>query len=617
MLHLLPEIERAEREDTDTSTHSSQKSFRRQIGDEVRRAVRGEYAALHLLLEEGFYRIELLQQDLLQKHAEQKELLRVHTDMVKTAVDHSSKVDNPAVIPDHHSSNVFDPAVLHDQKIEEPYFSTWHPQAPQSAHAAACPVRNSPIDEEVGLCKQEPPEEQGTSKEDDMNALANANGWNVKKQKDQRYRKLRDAMPGTGMCSSIRLRLLDVAESKLFLYVADGIVLANSLFMGIQTEVSLSRALAGITDPIPAFGVIERLFTISLMIEWSIRVGAFQNMYFRVPEWQWHVFDTLLVVAAVVELVATGINGASISSGAQSTMLRVVRVFRIARLLRVVRFVSVFRELRLMMCGLLSSARSLMWSIVFLTLIMYVFGLFFSQAVLGFYQSGSFQDAPDSLKRSLTDRFGSVEQTMLTLFSSISGGINWEEAVVPLKQIHVVNIVFFCLYIMVTYHGVLHVMTGIFVDSAMMASRTDRDEVIADELSEQDSYMAQMRDILLEADASKTGTISLEDFQAKLKDERMQSHLLALRLDPSEALGYFSLLDTEGTGIVPVQEFVVGCYRLKGQAKGLDLASVMYENKKLTRIFTKFMQSSEMQYNQINDKMCVLCQHLHGGNLVF
>ena len=82
--------------------------------------------------------------------------------------------------------------------------------------------------------------------------------------------------------------------------------------------------------------------------------------------------------------------------------------------------------------------------------------------------------------------------------------------------------------------------------------------------------------------------------------------------DATEALGYFSLLDTEGSGIVPMQEFVVGCFRLKGQTTGFDLISMLHVNKKLTRISTKFMHSSELPYDQINEKMRDICHHLHG-----
>jgi len=252
-----------------------------------------------------------------------------------------------------------------------------------------------------------------------------------------------------------------------------------------------------------------------------------------------------------------------------------------------------------------------------MSLIMYLFGLVFLQAVLAFYQSGSSDSASEELQQTLEEKYGSIQRVLLTLFSSVSGGINWADAMSPLGEISTLYVVFFCMFIMVTYHGILHVMTGIFVDSAMMASRTDRDEAIADEMSEKDSYMAQMRDLLLEGRAHHSGSISMEEFEVKLKDERMQTFLKALELDASEARGYFSLLDTEGLGTVTVQEFVVGCFRLKGQTKGLDLANVMHENKKLTRIFTKFMHSSEMQYDQINEKMQIICQHLQGKTLDF
>lgn len=48
-------------------------------------------------------------------------------------------------------------------------------------------------------------------------------------------------------------------------------------------------------------------------------------------------------------------------------------------------------------------------------------------------------------------------------------------------------------------------------------------------------------------------------------------------------MGIFQLLD-DGSGIVSIDEFVMGFLRLKGNAKAVDLVTLMYENRKMSKL---------------------------------
>merc|ERR1712107_826755 len=49
----------------------------------------------------------------------------------------------------------------------------------------------------------------------------------------------------------------------------------------------------------------------------------------------------------------------------------------------------------------------------------------------------------------------------------------------------------------------------------------------------------------------------------------------------SEAWGLFRLLDLDNSGGVDIHEFTMGCLRLKGEARTIDVATMMYENKRV------------------------------------
>merc|ERR1712014_553303 len=79
------------------------------------------------------------------------------------------------------------------------------------------------------------------------------------------------------------------------------------------------------------------------------------------------------------------------------------------------------------------------------------------------------------------------------------------------------------------------------------------------------------------------GGLTLEELKGHLNDEKTRLRLKALGLDVSEAHGLFRLLDTDDQGELDCDEFAIGCLRLRGQAKSLDTATLMYENKKMMK----------------------------------
>jgi len=63
----------------------------------------------------------------------------------------------------------------------------------------------------------------------------------------------------------------------------------------------------------------------------------------------------------------------------------------------------------------------------------------------------------------------------------------------------------------------------------------------------------------------------------------VKTYLGALGLDTCEVEGLFKLLDVDGSGFVDLDEFVMGLLRLKGMAKTVDVATLMFEHKKLSK----------------------------------
>lgn len=120
--------------------------------------------------------------------------------------------------------------------------------------------------------------------------------------------------------------------------------------------------------------------------------------------------------------------------------------------MRIFRFVIALRTL---VRSIMHTLKALIWAMLLLTLIVYVFAVLFTQIVDG-AEKDLGVDAPEMANS--TRYFGSLPQTMLSLFMSITGGVSWEAVIEPLTFISPVWSLVFLFYISFIYFAVLNVV---------------------------------------------------------------------------------------------------------------------------------------------------------------
>jgi len=207
-----------------------------------------------------------------------------------------------------------------------------------------------------------------------------------------------------------------------------------------------------------------------------------------------------------------------------------------------------------------------------------------------FLREGRTQDDSntyDEIRKDLENHFGTIIKTTYSLTQAISGGRSWGEYADIFLEINPWYGVVYGVFIVFMVFGVLNILTGIFVESTRNLANFDQDLVIQEELSQQESTINQIRCLFGEIDTDKSGTISLKELQDNLDDDRVKAYFALLHMDVTEAEGLFSLLDTDGSGEVSIVEFIVSCMRLKGQARSIDMAHMMFESKRLWRLVKK------------------------------
>jgi len=170
-----------------------------------------------------------------------------------------------------------------------------------------------------------------------------------------------------------------------------------------------------------------------------------------------------------------------------------------------------------------------------------------------------------------------------------------------------VYFVLFVFYIFFTLVGLLNVVTGIFVDSAV-CTRTE-DEVVESFTEEQKRLCGEMRRIFASADMDGNGCITFEEFCKHVEDPWVQAFLSGLDIDISDARIVFTLLDVDGSGSLTVEEFVDGAMKLKGPAKGIDMLAVMFDLVRYSLRFSDLCSFLEEQTGQIKDLLAKGSSH--------
>lgn len=86
--------------------------------------------------------------------------------------------------------------------------------------------------------------------------------------------------------------------------------------------------------------------------------------------------------------------------------------------------------------------------------------------------------------------------------------------------------------------------------------------------------MCGIYDTFLLLDEHHNGKVDFETFDKFKHNPKMLKYFKEVDLDISESQCLFDLLDTNDNGEVTCEDFVIGCIRLRGPAKALDLATL-------------------------------------------
>eukprot|EP00928_Gymnodinium_smaydae_P056119 TRINITY_DN39545_c0_g1_i1.p1 TRINITY_DN39545_c0_g1~~TRINITY_DN39545_c0_g1_i1.p1 ORF type:complete len:608 (+),score=80.26 TRINITY_DN39545_c0_g1_i1:91-1824(+) len=385
-------------------------------------------------------------------------------------------------------------------------------------------------------------------------------------------------------------RLKSFVESTLFDVMSAAAITANAIFLGVQTEYKARYRVE--EDEFPyLFDAFQYCFAAVFIVELLLRIVAYRSKFFTSGNnlW-WNAFDVIVVVSTIVDILLKHIsrsNDGSARGVSSVRLLRIIRITRLVRVLKIGRIIRFVRALSELVNSIIGTVKALMWALLLLTLILYAFGIVFTQAA---FEGG----APADQEAQLMLYFGSVITSMFTLFKTLTNGVSWHAVVVPLEHVGWAYVAIFTAYVFFAYFAVLNVITSAFCSSAIANSQKDVDAMIHNQLRHNQKFVKMVCELFDAMDKQHKGKISRDAFVDCLGTPEIVAFLSSLELDVQDATMLFDLLDVEKSYSITLDQFVMGCVRLKGTARSVDMAVLLRQNQWLMTTLRKMSKHMDV-----------------------
>jgi len=249
---------------------------------------------------------------------------------------------------------------------------------------------------------------------------------------------------------------------------------------------------------------------------------------------------------------------------------------------------------------LMGSLFSLMWSFILLTLIKLMFAIALVQHMANLMSSNT-SGLTDDQRKAIMASFGSIWRTLLTLFMSISGGMDWADSYQLVKLSGSVGSFMFLTYVLFMWLAVTNIITSIFIEKAMKLAKPDMEDTMLETCQANLEAVQDLKELFKSIDVDSSACLSLEEVRDALKNVVVQEFFLMKGLNVSHVDMFFKLLaSASASGRIDVNTFVSGCLRMKGYATNVDIMSLDYRLQLLSSRVTTYIQEYREDINNLH-----------------
>eukprot|EP00746_Dinoflagellata_sp_MGD_P009192 gnl/MRDRNA2_/MRDRNA2_118584_c0_seq1.p1 gnl/MRDRNA2_/MRDRNA2_118584_c0~~gnl/MRDRNA2_/MRDRNA2_118584_c0_seq1.p1 ORF type:complete len:496 (-),score=95.17 gnl/MRDRNA2_/MRDRNA2_118584_c0_seq1:589-2076(-) len=290
------------------------------------------------------------------------------------------------------------------------------------------------------------------------------------------------------------------------------VIALNAVYIAVDTDWNKDTPLTpmetkSLTESHGFFQFMEHSFCLYFTGEWIIRFMAFKIKRNGLRD-GWFVFDSALVFMMVMEtwvlLIAMAASGSGGGSplGGNTSILRLFRLLRLSRLMRMLRSLP---ELMILVKGMVTAMKSVVYVMCLQVLITYVFAIAFTQLSVGTPTIG--EDLFANVAHSMYSLL--VYATLLDNLADFMDAVRYESW--PLFMLGFIFIALAALTVM-------NMLIGVLCEIVSAVGDTERITILTENVKE------KMFSIVDALDTNQDNHISYEEFtQIMAKPEALQA----------------------------------------------------------------------------------------------
>eukprot|EP00747_Dinoflagellata_sp_TGD_P148229 gnl/TRDRNA2_/TRDRNA2_176894_c4_seq45.p1 gnl/TRDRNA2_/TRDRNA2_176894_c4~~gnl/TRDRNA2_/TRDRNA2_176894_c4_seq45.p1 ORF type:complete len:247 (-),score=39.28 gnl/TRDRNA2_/TRDRNA2_176894_c4_seq45:329-1045(-) len=198
--------------------------------------------------------------------------------------------------------------------------------------------------------------------------------------------------------------------------------------------------------------------------------------------------------------------------------------------------------------------------------------------------------------------FGSPMASIITLyFASMSG--SWEDGYALLGKCGRSYKLVYLFWMSFYSISVSNVLTGMFVDEVIKASAPDREQLALEARRDSLEAIEELKGFLKSSDKNSDGTICYKEFEALMEDSFFVSYLESFGIEVKDCGILFKMLTAiSGSDEIGIDDFVEGCFLVKGEASALDLQTLRAE-------IHHFFHVQRMEMQRFHGKIDLIYRH--------
>jgi len=336
------------------------------------------------------------------------------------------------------------------------------------------------------------------------------------------------------------------------------VILSNCIAIGFEQTWDLEGRDSSVLK------TLEHVYLCIYLIELLLRFFAWGV---RCLEDNWVKFDLCLVVVGVgTGWIVQPLMGTIEKLGP----FMVLRTARLMRLARTVRLLIKFRELWMLVRGLLNSASTMVYTLLMLVVVIYICACMSMEIVTNHEMARPGPSYDPEFAEFVTENFGTLPVTMMSLIQFATMD-NMNLLYMPLIKKSWWLGCFFISIILVISIVLMNLITAVVVNSALEQAMSDKEAMKAHQNSRRKKLMKDLKRMFMKLDDDNSGQVSAEEMQMMGEEDKS---ILADVLGISEPMEIFKQLDVDGSGSLEIDEFCDGIWQVAISKAPIELKRI-------------------------------------------